>query len=417
MCLRRQRLGPHLVGSLTTVPSIDFGRALREARNANPAAMPDILARSATAFGATDLVVYLVDFSRTVLEPMPDRSVHADAPGSEELTTTMAGRAFNGQQIVTADRHDDVRVWIPVVAGSDRTGVIALSLPSVDDDVLAACVELGIVAGYLIAVHARSTDVYDLYRRRRSMSLAASMQWDILPPLVLAAGGVSVAGVLEPAYDIGGDCFDYAVNGSFLDFAIMDAVGRGLGAARTASSAISSYRHDRREGRSIVAMHTNLGSLIRSLHQDSSFVTGLLARIDLASGALTWTNAGHPLPLLIRRGRVVGELHCPPTPPWGVSACQPSVKTDQLEPGDCVLSYTDGITEARTPDGEFFGVERLIDFTDRHAAESFRPEEVLSRIVASVREHQGSGELGDDATALMVRWDGPDRAESATAWA
>ena len=176
------------------MPSIDFGRALREARNANPAAMPDILARSATAFGATDLVVYLVDFSRTVLEPMPNGLVHADAPGSEELATTMAGRAFNDQQIVTAHRHDHVRVWIPVVEGSDRTGVIALSLPRVDDDVLAACVELGIVAGYLIAVHARSTDVYDSYRRRRSMSLAASMQWDILPPLVLAAGGVS-AGV------------------------------------------------------------------------------------------------------------------------------------------------------------------------------------------------------------------------------
>jgi len=89
--------------------------------------------------------------------------------------------------------------------------------------------------------------------------------------------------------------------------------------------------------------------------------------------------------------------------------------TDQLEPGDCILSYTDGITEARTPDGEFFGAERLIDFTDRHAAETLRPEEMLSRIVASVREHRGSDELDDDATALMVRWDGPDRAEPAAA--
>ena len=388
--------------------SIDFGLALREARNANPAAMPDILARSATEFGATDLVVYLVDFSHTVLEPMPDRSVHADAPGTEALATTMAGRAFINQQIVTADRHGDVRVWIPVVEGSDHTGVIALSLPSVDDDLLAACEELGIMAGYLIAVHARCTDVYNLYRRRRSMSLAASMQWDILPPLVLTAGGVSVAGLLEPAYDIGGDCFDYAINGSFLDFAIMDAVGRGLDAARIASLAISSYRHDRREGRSIAAMHTSLGTLISAVHEHSTFVTGLLARIDLETGAFTRTNAGHPLPLLIRQGRVIQELRCPPTPPWGVSARESSMATDQLEPGDCVLVYTDGITEARTPDGEFFGVERLIDFVDRHAAESLQPEEMLARVVASVRDHQGSDDLGDDATALMVRWDDPE---------
>lgn len=371
--------------------------------------MPDIVARSAREFGATDVVVYLVDFSQTVLEPMPDRSAHADAPGPEEVATTMAGRAFSDQEIVIADRHGGVRVWIPVVEGSDHTGVIALSLPSVDDRRLLACAELGIMAGYLIAVHARCTDVYNLYRRRRSMSLAASMQWDILPPLVLTVDGVSVAGLLEPAYDIGGDCFDYAVNGSFLDFAIMDAVGRGLSAARIASMAISSYRHDRRQGRSLAAIHANLGSMISSLHENRSFVTGLLARIELESGVFSWTNAGHPLPLLLRQGRVIGELPCPPTPPWGVDGRVPTVTTEQLEPGDCVLVYTDGITEARTPDGELFGVERLIDFMDRHAAESLRPEQTLSRVVAGVRDHQGTDALRDDATALMVQWNGPGR--------
>ena len=320
----------------------------------------------------------------------------------------MAGRAFVDQKILTAERHGDVRVWIPLVEGSDHTGVIALSLPSMDDDMLAACAELGTLAGYLIAVHARSTDIYNLYRRRRSMSLAASMQWDILPPLILTAGSVSVAGLLEPAYDIGGDCFDYAVNGSTFDFTIMDAVGRGLDAARMTAMAISNYRHDRREGRSLAAMHSSLGSMVSSLHLDPTFVTGLLARIDLESGAFTWTNAGHPLPLLIRQGRVIAELRCPPTPPWGVSGRRPSVTTEQLEPGDCVFVYTDGITEARTPDGDFFGVERLTDILDRHAAESLRPEEILARVVASVQDHRGSDDLSDDATALMVRWQGSD---------
>lgn len=380
---------------------------MREARNANPAAMPEVLARSAKAIGATDLVVYLVDFGQTVLEPIPDRSAHADAPGIEALSSTMAGRAFIGQEIVTADRPPGVRVWIPLVEGSVPTGVIALSLPDVDDELRAACLELGILAGYLIAVQARSTDVYNLYRRRHSMTLAASMQWDILPPLVLTAGGVSVAGLLEPAYDIGGDCFDYAVNGSSLDFAIMDAVGRGLYAARLSALAISSYRHDRREGRSMAVMHTNVGSLLSSMYRDSSFVTGVIARIDLESGLMTWTNAGHPPLLLIRQGRVIGELRCPPTPPWGVAAREPSVTTDQLEPGDCVLAYTDGITEARRPGGELFGVERLIDFVNRHGAESLRPQEMLSRVVANVQEHQDSDDLRDDATALLVRWDGP----------
>jgi serine phosphatase RsbU (regulator of sigma subunit) len=170
--------------------------------------------------------------------------------------------------------------------------------------------------------------------------------------------------------------------------------------------AMGCYRHDRREGQALDAMHAKLGSLIETHYDDGSFATGVMARIELDSGALTWTNAGHPLPLLIRQGRVIGELRCPPTPPWGVAGRKPTVATEQLEPGDCILIYTDGITEARTADGDFFGVERLTDFMNRHASESLRPEQMLRQLVASVREHQGFDALGDDATALIVRWDG-----------
>jgi serine phosphatase RsbU (regulator of sigma subunit) len=388
------------------VSSIDLGLALRLTRGANPSSMPDILAKAAADFGATDLVVYLIDFGQTALEAMPDRSAHADAPETEQLATTMAGRAFTDQKVVTADRANGVRVWIPVVEGSDHTGVIALTLSSVDERRLEACAELGILAGYLIAAHARCTDLYNLYRRRRRMSLAASMQWDLLPPLVLKAENVSVAGLLEPAYDIGGDCFDYALNGSHLDFAMIDAMGHGLTAARIASLAMCSYRHDRREAQSLEAMHTNLSSLISTQYADGSFATGVLARIDLDSGVLTWTNAGHPLPLLIRQGQVIGELKCAPTPPWGVGRRPPTVATDALEPGDCVLIYTDGITEARTATGDFFGVDRLVDFVNRHASDLLRPEEMLRQLVASVRDHQGFDDLRDDATALMLCWSG-----------
>ena len=108
------------------------------------------------------------------------------------------------------DRDDGVRVWTPLLEGSDRTGVVAVTLPELDDDRLRACEELGLLAGYLIAAQARCTDVYNLHRRRHAMSLAASMQWDLLPPLVLRTDTVSVAGIVEPAYDVGGDCFDYA---------------------------------------------------------------------------------------------------------------------------------------------------------------------------------------------------------------
>ncbi len=384
---------------------IDLTGALRMARGANPASMPAILARSAVDCGASDVVVYLVDFGQTMLEVMPDMSSLGPTPPSEAVATTMAGRAFTDQRVLIADRGDSIRVWVPIVEGSDHTGVIALTLPGQDETLLRACEDLGILAGYLIAVHARCTDVYNFYRRRRDMSLAASMQWDLLPPLVLQAGGVSVAGLLEPAYDIGGDCFDYSLNGDFLDFAIFDAVGRGLAAARIASLTLSSYRHDRRDCRPLAKIHENLGTTIAQVAKNE-FATGIIGRIELPSGIFSWTNAGHPLPLLIRGGRVVRELPCAPTPPWGVAACHPTVATEQLEPGDCLLLYTDGITEARSLGREFFGVDRLIDFMNRYSAESLRPEEMLRQLVESVRTFQEVDDLHDDATAMLVRWEG-----------
>jgi serine phosphatase RsbU (regulator of sigma subunit) len=385
---------------------IDFGSALREARQSNPAAMPAILSRAATDLGASDLVVYLVDFGQTMLEPLGDRSTHADLPVTEAVAGTMAGRAFTDQQVVSAERDDGVRVWVPLLEGSDQTGVVALTLPNIDDGVLQACEELGILAGYLIAAQARCTDMYNLYRRRHSMSLAASMQWDLLPPLVLTTGTVMVAGIVEPAYEVGGDCFDYAVNGPVFDFAVMDAMGHGVGSAVIAALAMGSYRHQRRETRSLSVMHAGLSETINAHYRDLSFATGLLGRILINTGELTWTNAGHPLPLLIRGGQVITELQCEPTPPWGIAGREPTVASENLEPGDSLLLYTDGVTEARTPEGEDFGIDRLIDLTNRSASDLLQPQAIARRLIDSVRDHRRV-DLADDATIVLVRWDGP----------
>ena len=107
--------------------TIDFGEALRAGRDANPASTPDILARAASSIGATDLVVYLVDFGQTVLEPMPDHSAHSEVAVTEAVATTMAGRAFTDQHVITASRDDGTRVWVPIVEGSDNTGVVAFT--------------------------------------------------------------------------------------------------------------------------------------------------------------------------------------------------------------------------------------------------------------------------------------------------
>jgi serine phosphatase RsbU (regulator of sigma subunit) len=391
------------------MPALDFGAAMRAVRPADPAAIPDVVHAMAAGLGAVDVVVYLADFGQSTLEPVPGRGPHSELPTSEPVATSMAGRVFTDQQPVTAERQDGFRVWVPIVEGSDRTGVLALTVPQLSDDVMLSCEELGLLTGYLIATQARFTDRYNVHRRRRSLSLAASMQWDLLPPLVLKTDRMTLAGALEPAYDVGGDCFDYALNDSVFDVAIFDPMGHGVEAALVAALAVGCYRHDRRENQSLEYLHAHLDSALASHFDRLVFATGLLARVNLDTGVMTWTNAGHPLPILIRGGTVVGELRCSPTAPWGLSTLDgaaPPMASDALEPGDCVLLYTDGAVEAHEPGGEQFGVERLIDLAGQHASDQLQPEEIVRRLVRSVLDHQND-KLPDDATLVLLQWNGP----------
>src|SRR3712207_7301059 len=98
----------------------------------------------------------------------------------------------------------------------------------------------------LVVVNDAYGDLFARLRRRKTLSLAAEMQWELLPPLTFGTDRVVITGGLEPAYDIGGDSFDYAVNGSTAELLILDSVGHGLPAAVLATVAINAYRHARR---------------------------------------------------------------------------------------------------------------------------------------------------------------------------
>jgi serine phosphatase RsbU (regulator of sigma subunit) len=136
------------------------------------------------------------------------------------------------------------------------------------------------------------------------------------------------------------------------------------------------------------------------------FVTGQLVRLDLGSGRLTWVNAGHPRPLLWRRGSPAGDLHCETSLPLGLGYVPAEVAHVSLEPGDALLFITDGVLEARSADGEFFGRRRLARMWQEVAEDGQLPAEILRRLCHGILDHQ-DGRLQDDATLLMILWKGP----------
>jgi hypothetical protein len=353
----------------------------------------------------TDPVVYLADFAHLTLIPVLASDPNQATP-EEEIATTMAGRAFISRQPVTAERTDGVRVWVPLLEGTMRTGVLALTLPSVDEELLSSVQMLGVFAGLALAANAPLTDLSHLRRRGRVMSLAATMQWGLMPPLSAATERAAIAGVLEPAYDIAGDGFDYTINSDAIEFAILDGMGHGVASSMLTGLAIGAYRHSRREGSSLQQMHSAIEAAIADQYAGEAFATGIVGRLSTVTGELDWSCAGHPAPLLLRDRRVVAELTCEPNLPFGLGDDAPvNVGLQSLEPGDAVLFYTDGVIEARTPAGEEFGVDRLIDLFEREAASGRTGEELLRRAVRAVLDYQVD-DLRDDATMLLVEWTG-----------
>ena len=133
------------------------------------------------------------------------------------------------------------------------------------------------------------------------------------------------------------------------------------------------------------------------------FVTAVLACLNTSTGELSYLVAGHPPPLLLRANRTVKALQYGRRVPLGISGRDVEVAHEHLEPGDRLLLYTDGITEARDARGRPFGTDRLIAFAERSGADGLPAPETLRRLAHDVLEHQG-GLLQDDTTLLMVDW-------------
>ena len=376
-----------------------YSDALRILREVAGGGLQRVLAAACEPVPAWDPVIYLGDFSGELLFPLA-----AGVP-EEVVTGSMAGRTFTSGQPVTSERDGAVRVWVPLTEQASRTGVLAVTVRDASPEIIEQAELLGVFAGLVVAAAGRVSDVPYVRRQKRGMSLPASIQWDLLPPLSTRTPGTVIAGLLEPAYDIAGDAFDYALSNGDLHFAILDGMGHGITSTLLTGLAMGAYRHARRNGAPIPEIHTAIDRALVDYYRDGSFATGIIGKLTTATGRLEWSCAGHPPPLLLRDRKVVAELTNDPMVPFGLGGATPVLAAADLEPGDAVLLYTDGVIEARTADGELFGLERLTDLLEREAASEQPPEEVLRRLVRAVVDYEG-GSLRDDATLLLVQWTG-----------
>ncbi|BBA95566.1 putative serine phosphatase [Actinacidiphila reveromycinica] len=329
------------------------------------------------------------------------------APAELAVEGTVAGRAFQIGEVLPASASSTGQWWIPLLDGSERLGVLRVGLPGA---AVEADADVGALAGLvaLLLVSKRGTsDSYGRLVRRRRMEVAAEMEWRLMPPRTFAADRVLISAIMEPAYEISGDAFDYAVSGDTVHLSVFDAMGHDTAAGLTANLAVATCRKYRRQGADLGQTADRIEQTLTEQFGTSRYTTGILAELSMATGTLSWTSRGHHPPVVIRGRRTIVPLACPPAGPMGTGLGLPTtICHDRLEPGDRLLFFTDGITEARNDRGEEFGLDRLTDFLIRHHADDLSVPETLRRLVRHHLDYH-DGRLRDDATVMLVEWHGP----------
>lgn len=387
-------------------PQGAFEGLLRRTHMSSAADLAPAVAEEARAFGLERLVLYVVDYEQSVLIPVPAPDAEGRSP--VRIEGTLAGRAYASSAIVAGHGAEDGgrTLWLPLLDGTDRIGALeAVFREPPSEDTVRTCERYAHLVAMLVVSKSAYSDWFERLRRRAPMTAASELLWAVTPPLVLATDDLVVAAMLEPVHDMGGDAFDYALNGDVLHFAVFDAMGHGLAAAGVSAFALAAYRNIRRRGRDLVDTYAAIDAAIGEQYPTSRFVTAIIAELDVPTGHLRWISAGHPAPLVLRGGQVVKTLHVAPAPPAGMGLARrpPAEGQETLEPGDMVLLYTDGLTEARRPGGGFFTAERLGHFIEREAASGRPAPETLRRLREAIIGRE-EGALHDDATALLVEW-------------
>ena len=269
-------------------------------------APPDQLAEAAdraisAALGASRTEVFIADYRSSGLWPVLD----PELPDAGFLSCHgVAQRSFSSQRpVLDGGENGRCRVYLPLSVWGERLGVLLVELPAHPD---AATVTLAQdIAGELaVALRAadRETDRYRRARRRERLSMAAEMQWDLLPGRSVAHGAFLLAGQLEPAYTVGGDHFDWSVDGDRLTVTVLNGAGNGLAASLLTAVTVNAMRNARRSGGSLVEQAELASDTLFYQHRGSRYVATLLLELDTRRGVIKAVDAGSPARAAAARG-------------------------------------------------------------------------------------------------------------------
>ncbi len=307
------------------------------------------------------------------------------------LTRTITGAVhelYEGTQHV---REGDFTYRIPV-KGADQLGELSSSFNTMTENL-----------GRLIVV------AKEKERLESELTIARDVQNQLFPKDVPFTKSLELKGVCNPARMVSGDYYDFmSLPGGDIAFAIGDVAGKGISAALLMATIQSTMRTqlsslNGNSGGHPLSAAKMVGTLNRQLYATTSpekYATFYFALYNDNNHALTYTNAGHLAPMLLR-GSDIQMLDSTGTVVGAFPVAVYEEQTVTLERGDVLLAYTDGIVEPENVYGEMFGEDRLKDLLVKYSKTD--SAELIARTMEAVVQWTGAGELQDDMTMVVVR--------------
>ncbi|SOR80793.1 Phosphoserine phosphatase RsbP [Streptomyces chartreusis NRRL 3882] len=390
-----------------------FVTAERALRTAAPHQLLDAVRRVLTDQYAADSVeLYLADYGLTVLQPV---SVLPHTLQPVSVANSPAGRAFGAQEpYVETLPGDVVRVHLPVTVRGDRLGVLTVTLPGGEHagGCLGELAEIAEVLGHEVVVAERDTDLYLQARRRDRLTLAAEMQWQLLPGRSCVRPEYELGAQLEPAYAVFGDNFDWSATADRLSLYVTNGMGEGIEASLLTNLAINALRNARRAGLPIADQAALADQAVYAHYRGRCYLSVLMLDIELATGRVRAVDAGSPRLLRLRRGAVEPVPFDAQLPLGMFEETDYVAQEFTVESGDRLVFVSDGVYGVASPGGEAYGDDALA-----RAIQSTRllpAAEVPRAVLRELSGHRGGPVPDDDALVVCLDWrgrEGPGKAE------
>jgi serine phosphatase RsbU (regulator of sigma subunit) len=375
----------------------DYTEVERAIWRARPAQLAEVAREAIDAWlGADGSEVLLIDYHQSHLVPFAGGTGGRAVP----VDGHPAGRAYASCRAMP----DEDRLYLPLSAHGERIGVLAVRLPPGAE---VSSEELTSVADTLaraIVVANTATDIYREVRRRKRLTVAAEMQWELLPGRTCRSEEFSLAGQLEPAYAVSGDNFDWSISREALTLSVTNGMGSGIPAALLTQLTVSALRNARRSGAEPAEAAELAGGIVYGQYGGESHSATLLLRITLATGQAEVVDAGSPRMLRIRRGEIQPVPFDEQMPLGMFSDTRYRAQRLTLQPGDRLMILSDGLYGARGPSGLVYGEAPLTTAIRRSRLQD--PDEAVRFLISDLLLHHEGSELADDAIAVCLEWNG-----------